>query len=95
MSAPTITIRTDVPLPPRPTTVGPGRRSIYPFDKLENGHSFLVEFDDLATDEDKKKLRTRVSRAVIAANKAAKDNNTGKFFQARVGNNGVGVWRTK
>lgn len=95
MSAPTITIRTDVPLPPRPATVGPGRRSIYPFDKLENGHSFLVEFDDLATDEDKKKLRTRVSRAVTAANKSAKDNNTGKFFQARVGNNGVGVWRTK
>lgn len=95
MSAPTITIRTDVPLPPRTSVTSGGRRAMYPFDKLENGHSFLVEFDDLATDDDKKKLRTRVSRAVTTANKAAKENNTGKFFQARVGANGVGVWRTK
>ena len=95
MSNPSITIRTDVPLPERKRVLPPGRRAIYPFDKLEVGHSFLVGYDDLGSEEDNKKLRVRVSRAVTSANKAAKDNNTGKFFQVRVEAAGVGVWRTR
>ena len=95
MSPPSITIRTDAPMPERKRVLPPGRKAIYPFDKLEIGHSFLVGYDDLADEEDNKKLRTRVSRAVTTANKSAKDNNTGKFFQARAEASGVGVWRTK
>lgn len=95
MSAPNITLRTDVPMPERKRVLPPGRKAIYPFDKLEVGHSFLVAYDDLGDEDDNKKLRTRVSRAVTSANKAAKDNTTGKFFQVRVEEAGVGVWRTR
>jgi hypothetical protein len=95
MSTPSISIRTDVPMPERKRVLPPGRKSLYPFDKLEVNHSFLVAFDELGSTEDNAKLRTRVSRAVTSANKAAKDNGTGKFFQVRVEEAGVGVWRTR
>ncbi len=90
-----IMIRTDVPLPPRTVASGGGRRPKYPFDKLAVGHSFLVAFDEMGDDEDNKKLRTRVTRACTAANKAAKEAENGKHFQVRVEEAGVGVWRTK
>lgn len=91
-----ITIRTDVPLPPRTAATGGGRKAKYPFDKLGLNHSFLVKYDEELDDEDeKKKLRTRVTRACTAANKAAKEAENGKHFQVRVEEAGVGVWRTK
>lgn len=95
MATPNISIRTDVAIPERKRVAPPGRRAMYPFDKLEVGHSFLVAYDDLDADDDKKKLRTRVSRAVTGANKIAKDTQSGKFFQTRTEDTGVGVWRTK
>lgn len=95
MTAPNITIRTDAPMPERKRTPPTGRKAIYPFDQLEVLHSFLVGYDELADEETNKKLRTRVSRAVTSANQKARRLGTGEFFQIRLEDGGVGVWRTK
>ena len=78
-------IEKGVPLPQR---TGAGRRTIYPFDTMQSGDSFLVP-SDLDTDEDKQ--LARVARSCVLANR--RHGVQGRFI-ARAEKTGIRVWRT-
>lgn len=78
-----IKIDKDVPVPGKNSF----RKSIYPFDIMEIGDSFLVELKDGEV------LRRVISRVSSVAGLAAKRSGGGVKFTARQTADGIRVWR--